>query len=510
MARSMNGLNDIEVNEITFEDGSTLTSTEEVAFLNKNNNYTALNSYSILPFKTGTGTDLNPINAGDMATKHFVEAQTDNNDFITAFTHDATNGNIVLTQEDTGTPITTTTLAGATITTTERNNLKECFDAVDINGNDLTFSRVDDANPKIIDLNAVLKSTAQTIDGIKTFNEFPVKSGTGTDLNPTNENEFATKYYVLANAAGGDALLAGGTEAAPQSFIGFNKFDKNLILGDDLTMISTTETQNFTIEADATDSTTINQDAGFNSLTQKVKAGGTNRNIITQDFFSNRTTGSANDFIQDRSETNRIIQDGETNSIIQRDGDCVISQTGVNSTITTAGKMICATVPTGTDTTMLVNKTYVDGVASGAGSFRAFSVSDRRNPASVRSVTGQSRFAPNVVVYQFPTNITMWNYSQNHHSITIAGWYSFYWGAAQFSGNTSTRLSIYKNGIHQNVVGNNTYMCGNQVSVVCHCDVADTIQAGCEVGNMCYYAFCDTTYPEKRYNTFTGYLLQAT
>ena len=258
MARSMNGLNDIEVNEITFEDGSTLTSTEEVAFINKNNNYTALNSYSILPFKTGTGTDLNPINAGDMATKHFVEAQTDNNDYITAFTHDATNGNIVLTQADTGTPVGTTTLTGATITTAERNNLNECFDAVDINGNDLTFSRVDDANPKTINLpqntndyitafthdatngnivltqadtgtpvgtttltgatittaernnltNAVLKTTAQSIGGVKTFTSFPVKSGTTlSDLTPTTDGQLTPKKYLDHKLGEIDAII---------------------------------------------------------------------------------------------------------------------------------------------------------------------------------------------------------------------------------------------------------------------------------------------------------------
>jgi len=344
-------------------------------------------------------------------------------------------------------------------------------------------------------------------------NTFNTNRPTSDLTTATTALEFITKQdgeQLFTNNTG-DALLAGGTvEASPQTFTEFNKFDKDLVLGDDLTMLSTTETINFTIEADANFSTTINQDAGFNTFNQKVKAGGTNRNVIEQDFFSNRTTGSANDFIQERSETNRIIQDGDTNSITQQNGDCVISQTGTNSTITTAGKMICATVPTGTDTTMLVNKTYVDGVASGSGSFRAFAVADRRNPASARSVTGQSKFDPNVVVYQQPTTITMWDFANNWHSITIAGFYSFYWGAAQFSGNTSTRLAIYRNGDIQNITGNNTYMCGNQVSSMFHCDVGDYIQAGCEVGNMCYYAFVDTVDPNKRYNTFTGYLIQAT
>ena len=336
-----------------------------------------------------------------------------------------------------------------------------------------------------------------------------------SDLNTaTTALEFITKQdgeQLFTNNTG-DALLAGGTvEASPQTFTEFNKFDKNLVLGDDLTMLSTTETINFTIEADATDSTTINQDAGFNTLNQKVKAGGTNRNVIEQDFFSNRTTNSINDFIQERSETNNIIQDGITNNIKQQNGDCVISQTGVNSTITTTGKMICATVPTGTDTTMLVNKTYVDGVASGSGSFRAFSVADRRNPASARSVQGVTKFDPNVVVYQFPTTIAMWDFANNWHSITIAGYYSFYWGAAVFTSNAaSTRLTIYKNSIPLNTTGGSAIAsCGNQVSASCFCNVGDKIQAGCEVQNMSYYAFVSTTNIQSRYNTFDGYLIQA-
>ena len=356
-----------------------------------------------------------------------------------------------------------------------------------------------------------LLASANAFVSTNTFNTNRPTSSLATTPAAT---EFITKQdgEALFTNNTGDALLAGGTSAAaPQTFTEFNKFDKELKLGDDLTMTSTTATINFTIDADANDSTTINQDSGFNSLNQKVKAGGTNRNVIEQDFVSNRTTGSANDFIQDRSETNRIIQDGITNSITQQNGDCVISQLGLNSTITTAGKMICATVPTGTDTTMLVNKTYVDGVASGSGSFRAFSVADRRNPASTRSVTGQTKFDPNVVIYQFPTTIAMWDFTNNWHSITIAGFYSFYWGAAIFTSNAaSTRLTIYKNSIPLNTTGGSAIAsCGNQVSASCYCDVGDKIQAGCEVQNMSYYAFVDTTYPQSRYNTFDGYLIQA-
>ena len=484
MARSMNGINNIEVNNIEFPDGSTISSASNLVQLDTNNNFTGNNTYNTNLPTSDVNPDLVNINNNTILNRFSADKlySTDANNFITSFSRNGTTGVITLQQADTGVPITTE-----------------------------TYTSITDAQITAIG-NAVLKTTAQEIDGVKTFVNFPEIKKVGQVVpSPTADEQFATKKYV-DNAGGGgtgDALLSGGTALAPQTFIGFNKFDKDLILGDDLTMLSTTETINFTIEANATDSTTINQDAGFNTFNQKVKAGGTNRNVIEQDFFSNRTTGSINDFIQERSATNNIIQDGITNNIKQQNGDCVISQTGVNSTITTTGKMICATIPTGTDTTMLVNKTYVDGVASGSGSFRAFAVSHRINPASARSITNQSRFDPNVVVYQQPTTITMWDFGNNWHSITIAGYYSFYWGSAQFSGNTSTRLTIYRNGKVQNVVGNNTYMCGNQVSAVFMCDVGDQIQAGCEVNNMCYYAFCDTIDPNFRYNTFNGYLIQA-
>jgi len=67
----------------------------------------------------------------------------------------------------------------------------------------------------------------QTIDGIKTFSSFPIKSGTGTALNPTADNQLATKKYVDENAGGGsgDAVLSAGSSGSEQTFTGFNKFN---------------------------------------------------------------------------------------------------------------------------------------------------------------------------------------------------------------------------------------------------------------------------------------------
>ena len=52
----------------------------------------------------------------------------------------------------------------------------------------------------------VLKTTDQTIDDVKTFTSFPVKSGTTT---PTTDGQLATKKYVDDNAGTGDAVLNG-------------------------------------------------------------------------------------------------------------------------------------------------------------------------------------------------------------------------------------------------------------------------------------------------------------
>jgi hypothetical protein len=50
-----------------------------------------------------------------------------------------------------------------------------------------------------LDGEVVKKTGNQTIAGVKTFSDFPAKSGSGTALNPSSDGEFATKKYVDDN-----------------------------------------------------------------------------------------------------------------------------------------------------------------------------------------------------------------------------------------------------------------------------------------------------------------------
>ena len=205
--RSMNGINDIEVNEVQFPDGSTISSASNLVQLDTNNNFTAFNTYNEnLPTSTKT-----PESDNQFTTKSYVDNQ-DANDYPTAFTRNGTTGDITLTTANTGVPLsgdtTITSITNAEIlqiaTNTgdiEDNTLaitglttatNECFDDVAINGNDLTFSRVDDENPKTITTDFVDKSNDQTIGGIKTFSSVPICS-----TEPTTDNELANRSYVL-------------------------------------------------------------------------------------------------------------------------------------------------------------------------------------------------------------------------------------------------------------------------------------------------------------------------
>jgi hypothetical protein len=339
----------------------------------------------------------------------------------------------------------------------------------------------------------------QTFTGFNEFDELtqfktkrPELSDAGGATFPPTDDEFITKLdgVDLFGSLSGSAQLNGGGNTAedpPQTFTGFNEFDEKVVIkGENIDFTNATRRViDMTIAPLASNSNKLIMEA---STTEITMTSGGSKNQLSQ--------------VASSSAINSFLQTGTASTIN------LISQVGANSTITTDGKFTTATAPSGVND--LCNKAYVDSGASGSASFRSFAVADRRNPASTRSVTGVTKFDPNVLVYQYPTTITMWDFANNWHSITIKGFYSFYWGAAQFSGNTSTRLTIYRNGVPQNTTGNNTYMCGNQVSAVFECDIADYIQVGCEVSNMCYYAFCDTTDPNSRYNTFNGYLLQAT
>ena len=218
MARSMNGINNIEVNNIEFPDGSTISSASNLVQLDTNNNFTGNNTYNTNLPTSDVNPDLVNINNNTMLNRFSADKlySTDANNFITAFSRDGTTGTITLTQSDTGDPITSKsytsitddeitaigTNAGAisTLSTTVGNNataigtnttaisnlssaLDPCFKSASLNGQDLTLTPVDTtALPTVI-----------TIPG-----------GSGT----------------------GDAVLSDGTSTNPQTFTQFNKFNQ--------------------------------------------------------------------------------------------------------------------------------------------------------------------------------------------------------------------------------------------------------------------------------------------
>ena len=169
MARSMNGINNIEVNNIEFPDGSTISSASNLVQLDTNNVFTGNTAYeNNLPTS-----NVNPL-VGDI----------NNNTMLNKFSADKLYiGN---------------------------DEISECFDGASITGRDITLTRVDNANPKVIAIpetslsTCVLKTTDQEIDGEKTFVDFPkIKLDENNNTpNPTANNQLATKKYVDDNAGG--------------------------------------------------------------------------------------------------------------------------------------------------------------------------------------------------------------------------------------------------------------------------------------------------------------------
>jgi hypothetical protein len=151
-----------------------------------------------------------------------------------------------------------------------------------------------------------LAGNPNTFTGTNTFND---NRPTSTLTDAPTDTEFITKQ----DADGDYALLAGGSAANNQEFIGFNTFTKDL-----------------TIEGGASSATRAD--------------------LVM--------LGSFGYMLQSATTENKINQNGGTNEIDQNGTNNTISQSGVNSLITTSGKMTCATAPSGGSD--LCNKTYVD------------------------------------------------------------------------------------------------------------------------------------------------------
>ena len=204
--------------------------------------------------------------------------------------------------------------------------------------------------------------------------------------------------------ATGDAILAAGTEASPQTFTGFNRFEQLVnFRAVRPSLITTASTSNptddeFITKLDGEDlfgslsgSAQLNGGGntsedppqiftGFNEFDENVVLGGqyltfkngtrrvidmsenpdqpTNSNKILMTAPKNEITlvgtGSVNQLSMtaQNSAINSFLQTGTASTVN------LISQVGANSTITTDGKFTTATVPVGVND--LCNKAYVD------------------------------------------------------------------------------------------------------------------------------------------------------
>ena len=273
MARSMNGINNIEVNNIEFPDGSTISSASNLVQLDTNNNFTGNTSYeNNLPTS-----NVNPL-----------VVDIGNNTMLNKFSADKLYiGNA---------------------------EISECFNGASITDRDLTLTRVDGENPEVIGIpetslsTCVLLTGIQEIDGTKTFVDFPeIKLTNAAVPDPTANNQFATKKYVDDNGGGsGDAELDGGTEALPQTFTEFNKFNNTTEFKDILAK-STESAVSINIKMESASSNLFKQ-------TSSNDSGGGVNNQITQ------SGGVGNTIIQESSlNGNSILQNG-TNDLFDTKG----------------------------------------------------------------------------------------------------------------------------------------------------------------------------------------------
>tara|TARA_R100000541_G_scaffold357_2_gene3091 strand:- start:652 stop:1932 length:1281 start_codon:yes stop_codon:yes gene_type:complete len=216
----MNGINNIEVNNIEFPDGSTISSANNLVQLDTNNNFTGNNTYNTnLPTSTKTPT-IGDINNNTMLNKFSADllyAGTDENDYTTAFTRNGTTGEITLTTADTGTPLSgDTSITGITdaqITAIGTNTTAISNNASNISTNASNIS----TNTGNITTNASNISTlTTTTNSCFDTASFSTPTLTLTDVagNDTNIN--------IGGGGSGDAVLSGGTVASPQVFSGIN------------------------------------------------------------------------------------------------------------------------------------------------------------------------------------------------------------------------------------------------------------------------------------------------
>ena len=144
--RSMNGINNIEVNEVEFPDGSIITSAANLVQLDTNNNFTAFNTFNTNLPTSSVDTALGNINDNTILNKFagdkLYPASADVNECFDDVS--ITDRTLTFSRVDNANP------EDIIIPETDLTAVSEAFDDVSIASRTLTFSRVDNANPQDI------------------------------------------------------------------------------------------------------------------------------------------------------------------------------------------------------------------------------------------------------------------------------------------------------------------------------------------------------------------------
>lgn len=238
--RSMNGINNIEVNDIEFADGSTISSASSLVQLDTNNNFIGNNTFNVNLPTSSVNPNLIDINDNTILNKHAGDklySATDENDFTTAFDRDGTTGEITLTTANTGTPlsgdtsITSITDAEITAIGTNTSNIatntttisthttaiatntsaigslttatNPCFNNASINGQILTLEPISGQNTTLT-LPSGGGGGAEWFSG---YDSSPYGFTNNTNLRFANMNSSANVIFV--DNGGGTGLTAG-------------------------------------------------------------------------------------------------------------------------------------------------------------------------------------------------------------------------------------------------------------------------------------------------------------
>jgi len=216
MARSMSGLVNIDVNEITFDDNSSLNTTAGIVSA-QTNSTTALNGkINSVGFNTSNGVLTLTKEDGTTLTKDLdgrYLSSLDADDIPDLNASKITEGTL-------GTARIPDLDADKIATGTLGTGRIPDLDADKIDTGTLGTARIPDL--PYVSVGTAQAHTDETIYGVKTFNEPPECSTA-----PTTDNQLTNRAYVLATASSGsgDAVLNAGSEASPQTFTGVNTFD---------------------------------------------------------------------------------------------------------------------------------------------------------------------------------------------------------------------------------------------------------------------------------------------